>query len=205
MNAPKKRRIFIAIDPPDEWKSSLKSLQSDLKRSFTHARIKWIDPLQIHITLRFLGYIAPEDIPTLQTAVEQACLSTSPFILKSGQLGCFPRPSAPRVLWLGILDVQNALAPLEKRIASSTATIGQKPEDRPFHPHLTIGRITEMRSGERKVLADVLEHHHEKIQTPWNVKEVLIMESKLNPQGARYEQVSRHTCLGQQDLTPYSF
>jgi 2'-5' RNA ligase len=197
VNPPKKRRIFIAIDPPEEWKTALKALQADLKGTFTHARVKWIDPLQIHITLRFLGYILSEDIPKLQAAVEQACRSTSPFDLESGELGSFPRPSAPRVLWLGILDVQNALISLEKRMVTATAAIGQKPEDRPFYPHLTIARITEMRSGDRRVLADMLEHHHQKIQTPWNVEEVLIMESQLSPQGARYQQISRHGFLSQ--------
>jgi 2'-5' RNA ligase len=191
VNPPKKQRIFIAIDPPPDWREFLREAQSNIKRRLADSQIKWTDAEQIHITLRFLGYILRDEVPLVEKTVTEACAGSNRFILRCSSLGCFPRSSSPRVLWIGIEDVENALAPLEKKIVQATKAIGKEPEDRPFHPHLTLARIKQMRSGQRKELAKIIESQKVTLESPWQVNDVLVMESKLSPHGARYEVRSR--------------
>ena len=92
-------RSFIAIDLPNETRRALASVQEQLKRS--QARVRWVNPHSIHLTLKFLGNITPAQIGDIATAVDQGVRHESVLTLCTGGLGAFPSQRNPRVIWVG--------------------------------------------------------------------------------------------------------
>ena len=79
-------------------------------------------------------------VPSLLQAMEQATQDQTAFPLRAKALGCFPHPARPRVLWVGLDDPSQALGRLNERLMAALTPLGFPPEDRPFHPHLTLAR-----------------------------------------------------------------
>jgi RNA 2',3'-cyclic 3'-phosphodiesterase len=62
------------------------------------------------------------------------------FDLQIGGLGSFPNSKRPRVLWTGI-HAPADLVSLQKNIEAGAVRLGYEKEERPFSPHLTLGRV----------------------------------------------------------------
>jgi 2'-5' RNA ligase len=92
------------------------------------------------LTLKFLGEVAASHLNFLKQMLSQTADSHPPFDLQIGGLGCYPNPRAPRVIWIGI-HAPPVLALLHKNIEANTVRLGYEQEERPFSPHLTIGRL----------------------------------------------------------------
>ena len=103
--------------------------------------IRWVRVDILHLTLRFLGETAPANIErVLQRAGEQAA-SWRAFELNVRNLGCFPDPGRPRVIWAGAADESGVLAAVAHDLETVARECGFPAETRPFSPHLTIGRV----------------------------------------------------------------
>jgi 2'-5' RNA ligase len=190
VETPKKIRAFIAIKTPPAWDSALRELQSTLKEKLRSKVFKWTKPEQIHITLRFLGSIRPEDTATIVERINDEVISgRTAFDLRCEGLGCFPNSRRPRVFWTGITGDTAPLQELHAAVTAATRTFGEPPEDRQFKAHLTLARIQQ---PERSAL-DELEHaiaRGFRIESEWNVKELILMQSHLSPHGATYEPIA---------------
>ncbi len=138
-------RLFIAIDLPPQVRDRLASIQKQLRSG--RARVRWVPPDNMHLTLVFLGETAPDRVPVLAGILEAVAAGREPFSLALGDVGFFGSPRRPRVLWVGVEDPQEALAPLQAELVRHLRGAGWAPEDRPYHPHLTIGRIRDPRHG----------------------------------------------------------
>jgi 2'-5' RNA ligase len=187
----KKIRAFIALKPPVEWEQEFSDLQANLKRELPGKSIKWVDPRQIHITLRFLGSIVPADAAAVSLRITEICQNARPLNLIASGLGCFPVIRKPRVLWAGLRGDETAVEELYRRINEATREIGAKPDDRKFNAHLTLARLKEPSRNEIDILQTALDRPF-KIEAPWRVREVLLMRSHLLPGGPRYEMLSAH-------------
>ena len=163
---------------------------SELKRELRSKEVKWVQPEQIHITLRFLGYIWPDEVEGVAEGVNRSVRDTRPFVLRGGRLACFPSVQRPRVLWLGVEEQAESCSELQRRIQRATSGIGEPAEDRGFVPHLTLARITHLERSEVAVLERVGKRPVE-ISTDWKVSEALLMQSHLSSAGARYEVLHR--------------
>ena len=93
-----------------------------------------------HLTLRFLGKTTEKQKEEILQKMEARPLP-GPAEIKIGGWGAFPRPSAARVLWLGVDDASGTLGDLSALLESVAGEIGFPPEDRPFRPHLTLARL----------------------------------------------------------------
>ena len=107
-------RAFIAIELPEELRASLSRLQEQLKPGQHY--VTWVQPEEIHLTLKFLGNIATALIPQIEAAIAQATKSVIPFHLELRELGAFPNLSAPRVAWVGLGGNLDSLLPLQRAI-----------------------------------------------------------------------------------------
>lgn len=183
---PRKVRAFIALKTPAVWDEKLAELQRDLRSKFGSNAFRWVKPEQIHITVRFFGWIRLTDVNELVDLLPPICSAHASFTLNCEGLGAFPNMRRPRVLWAGLKgDIANAAA-LQGEITSATGTFGDRPEDRPFKPHLTLARLTD---PGRDQITD-LEHaigRGFQIDSPWRVDQVLLMQSHLSPTGSTYE------------------
>lgn len=174
-------RTFIAVPLPTEVRALLGEMQRKL-RSFD-ADVKWTAIPSIHLTLKFLGEIDPAVLPHLAASLREAASSARPFALRLCGLGGFPDLRKPRVLWCGLTGDLLLLESLQENVERACLEAGFPPEERPFQPHLTLGRVRGKSNLQQLLdyikISSTLEHG-------FGVKEFNIYQSVLKPQGAVY-------------------
>jgi len=175
-------RSFIAIDLPEPVRRQIEAFVQELKKS--DAQVGWVRIEGIHLTLKFLGNIAPESIEEIKPALARAASQTAPIRIEPAGCGAFPTIKSPRVIWVGLGGQISSLAELERRIEAAMIPLGFKPEDRPFKPHLTVGRV----KGRLRLqaLQQILLAHRDFTVEPFDAAEVVLYKSDLRPDGARY-------------------
>lgn len=178
-------RTFIAINLPAEVRRRLGAFQEQLRQAAPGQGVRWTEPEQIHLTLRFLGNVPEPELPQLSQALTQACQSARPFELEAQGAGAFPDLKRPRILWIGLVGAVTALVQLQAAVLEATRNWGEL-EDRPFHPHLTLGRV---KTPEPRLLARLsaaLQQASSAAFGQWPVHQVELMRSDLSPAGPRY-------------------
>lgn len=143
----------------------------------------------VHLTLQFLGAVPEERLVPLRSALTSAAGEGRPLALEVKGAGGFPSARRPRVVWVGVGGEVEALAGLAAAVGRRLAPLGFPPEDRPFSPHLTLGRAREGRGapGLGGALAQVAGMEG----APWRATELVLYRSHLSPAGARYEPLDR--------------
>ena len=186
-------RAFLAIDLPENILQAMCGLQEKLKREIS-GRISWTKPHGQHLTLKFFGDISTEDIKNICSAVQKRVTSEPSLSLKIEKLGVFPDVRRPRVIWCGVTgDVEN-LSVLQRQLDSDFAGIGFPAEDRPFHAHLTLGRIKDKRG--LTGINEALIKHNAFAAGEFNCTELILFQSRLSPQGAVYTKLAEFTLGG---------
>jgi 2'-5' RNA ligase len=175
------KRTFIAVKVVPEEKM-LKILEH-LKESLSGAKIKWIEPDILHITLFFLGDTDEKLIPVISEKLKQLSFEFTSFELEFEGIGIFKNIRDPRVVWVGTRE-NNVFRKLKSSIDSELIQLGFEGEKREFKPHLTIGRIKWIRN--RSILEEMVKFYKDcKIQRA-EIKEMIYYESILRPEGPEY-------------------
>ena len=177
-------RLFIAVDTPAAVKREMALLVDDMARGTRGVR--WEAAGKLHCTLRFLGSVERSRLGSIEQQVELGTAGIPPLSLTYAGIGLFPDGIRPRIIWIGIREKGGDLALLQERVSRKLRSLGFIPEERPFQPHVTLGRveggITGTASG---VLIDIV-----KTRTfdhpPVIVPAVEIMQSVLRPRGSEY-------------------
>ncbi len=175
-------RSFIAFELPTEVRTSLAAIQNALKDSVPGVR--WVKPAGIHLTLSFLGDIPEEQVPDIHGAVGKAAEGARPLSLRLSDVGAFPDPSRPRVVWVGLDGDVAELAEIKKKLDRELSPLGFVPEGRAFRPHLTLGRVKIQKNiqGLKELFARVGLAR----PVPFMVTKLILFKSDLFPDGARY-------------------
>ena len=187
MNQAETIRAFIAIETPESAKSTIKSIQDKL-RPIKDAKVTWVRPQGIHLTLKFLGDIKKSQIPEISDCLRKCAKAVPPFELTSTTCGAFPGFRNPRVLWVG-LDGGQPLIQLQLDIRKSLEQLGFDTDNKDFHPHLTVGRVKSIESNSN--LPGIFKEITFS-QFVWQAFEVRLMSSILKPSGAEYEVIERY-------------
>ena len=133
-------RTFIALELSPEVIAELERCQERLRREVDFS-VVWADPKGIHLTMKFLGETNEERIPGIVERLASIAAGSVPFSLSLGHFGVSPSLARPRVLWIGLEGDLATLGFLQKTVTEEMAVHGFGTEDRPFMPHLTLGRI----------------------------------------------------------------
>jgi 2'-5' RNA ligase len=180
-------RSFIAIDLPDETRKALSAVQEQLRRS--RAEVRWVRPTGIHLTLKFLGNIHPAQVDDIGAAAAQVIRDESPITLWAAGLGGFPNNRKPRVIWVGLRGEVDRLAHIQAGLEKALEPLGFAREGRPFHPHLTLGRVKD-----RHRLQPLIEAMST-LELPefnsFDADEIILYKSDLRPTGAIYTKLHR--------------
>src|SRR6185436_3085204 len=105
-------------------------------------RASWTRADNLHLTLKFFGDVAVNQVDLLSQALMRAAAHTTKFDLVIEGCGVFPPRGKPNVLWIGIsLETEPACSRLYGAIEDESAKAGFKRDERKFHPHLTIARL----------------------------------------------------------------
>jgi 2'-5' RNA ligase len=190
-------RAFIAIMPPVALHSSFVEIRSTVERQAFPWR--WVQPEQVHVTMKFLGDIEPARIDAIAQAMQQAAFEQTPFTLSGYGLGCFPNPLHPRVLWMGLEDPHQHLTRLHQRLEEQLTALGFAAEAHPFRPHLTLARAPRDAPG-RAHLAPLLQTYRERHFGDIVVSQLQLWQSQLRREGALYT-LLRSVALIPQDLS----
>ncbi|WP_017607157.1 RNA 2',3'-cyclic phosphodiesterase [Nocardiopsis xinjiangensis] len=172
-------RLFTALDPPRRVTDALRGA---VRRGRRHEpRLRWIAPEHWHLTLVFLGEVAPERLPALEPGLERAAAAHPPLDLTLDGWGTFP-PQARRasVLWAGVGGHTRALAALVEDLRAAVEEAGVETGARPYVPHITIARSRPPRDLEATVAS-----LGNPPQLRWRATRVALVES-IPGQGARY-------------------
>ncbi|PHS02195.1 MAG: RNA 2',3'-cyclic phosphodiesterase [Blastopirellula sp.] len=185
----KTSRCFVALSISDEAVRNVRKLMAELERA--EVDVKWVEKENLHITLNFLGDLAPTETVAICRAVSRSTENLSPFDFELYEAGAFPKNSAPRSLWIGVGDGYEAVCELQQSITDELIAMGYPPDTRKkFHPHLTLGRVKRS-TTQLDILADLLGEHAHSSAGIVPAMEVLIYASQLERNGPKYNIIGR--------------
>ena len=184
----KKIRTFVAVELSPEICKRAADLIERLRMA--GAKVSWVKPDSMHITLKFLGDVPNVETPEVCSAVARAAARSEPFDLECFGAGAFPDAQRARTVWLGAREGSEAIIALHDAIDAELHKAGYPKEARRFHPHLTLGRV---RSGgrEQQMLAELIEQNAKFEAGDATIDEVVVVASFLDKAGPTYEIMSR--------------
>ncbi|HMO56765.1 MAG TPA: RNA 2',3'-cyclic phosphodiesterase [Roseiflexaceae bacterium] len=178
-------RLFIAIDISAAVRDGLAALQTQLLRR--HLPVTWAAPVGMHLTLRFLGETPAGQLVSINTAMQAAANRCGIFTLATAAPGAFPDMHEPAVLWIGVGGDIEQLLWLYTALGRALEPLGFAHDERPFRPHLTLGRVRD-RSAHTEIAAAMRELFLPSIT--WQVDHIALYRSERMPQGPRYTRLS---------------
>jgi 2'-5' RNA ligase len=180
-------RSFLAFELPPDMKDVVYRVSGELKRS--SLRVRWVKPENIHLTVVFLGSIAPEDLPSIRESTRNVCRGHGPFNVMIRGMGRFGNRRHPRVLWLGLAGDLTQMDAFRDELQDMLRPFGIQREKRVFNPHLTLGRFRKgaRASEELDGLMAVYENLKSSVCT---LDKLALFKSDLRPDGAVYTQLA---------------
>ncbi|MFA5345106.1 MAG: RNA 2',3'-cyclic phosphodiesterase [Candidatus Omnitrophota bacterium] len=179
-------RAFIAIELPREIKNKLSELQTLLKKS--GADVKWAEPKNIHLTLKFLGEIDKNKSVKIAEIIADTAKKSRQFRISLSSIGAFPNIEFAQVIWVGIDKGDKAIKALVKELEERFEKLGILKEKRPFSSHITIGRAKNLLNKDK--LAQALkesESYFSGKNIAFDVNKIDLFKSTLGPSGPVYE------------------
>jgi RNA 2',3'-cyclic 3'-phosphodiesterase len=138
-------RLFTAIELTDSTRAAIAAEQRRIVESLdSGSRVRLVKPEQMHVTLVFIGEVAEERGAAI-TVLMNRDIPMAPYRISLGGIGAFPPRGAPRALYVDIVDGADATVALHALVAGR---LGQR-DERPFRPHVTLGRWRESRPSDR--------------------------------------------------------
>ncbi len=179
-------RSFVAVEIPAGVQSALARSTASLQKALPKPLVRWVAPQNVHLTLKFLGDVSPANLERLAEAMKAETVTHEAFSMTVGGLGAFPTPRRARIIWVG-LDAPITLTALLRGIEAVAARLGYPSENRPFSPHLTIGRVGQNVSGsDLQRIRNALEATSVGALGVVRVAAVHIFKSDLRPGGSVY-------------------
>lgn len=173
-------RIFLAVFPSAEAQGSAADMIERLRRPGDG--VSWVKRENLHYTLRFMGELGESGLERVTAAATEAATRHRPIEAVMGGPGAFPNAPRARVLWLGLSQGGDPLAALATSVEQALRGRGFDQADRPFTPHLTIGRVRQRDQDWSQRLADA-----GAASASFVIDRIAVVQSTLSPGGSRYE------------------
>ncbi|MEZ4484604.1 MAG: RNA 2',3'-cyclic phosphodiesterase [Syntrophotaleaceae bacterium] len=170
-------RAFVAMPLPETTLRTVGKLQQELATALPGVR--WAKPETIHLTLAFLGDITEDSLEKLGSSMLSIGGLQPPVTATFSGVNAFPSRSRPRVVWLG-LDGGNTLSQLHEALKSKLDLLQLPVDQRPFVPHLTLGRSRKPLPGAGRILESFRDRDCGSAQ----LDQLVLYESRLGPEGA---------------------
>jgi 2'-5' RNA ligase len=187
-------RLFVAVEVPEPPRRELRRRVDALRDRLPRAR--WVDFDNVHLTLLFLGETAEADVPALAAGLREAFARCPPLDLRLDAGGTFPPGRPARVAWVGV-EAPDALQTLQAEITrAAVETLGFEPEERGYHPHVTLARCPA--PWRREAIDKFRNAFPGPVGPPFLAGHGVLFESKLSPKGARYREVETFPMTGEE-------
>lgn len=181
-------RLFLGIELTDPLRAAVDRVQSLLRDS--RADVRWMEPSAAHVTLHFLGEVDDDVVARLDAVLAPIAGAAATMSLRLDGVGAFPDELHPRVLWIGCSGDVRPLGALHIAMGEALRRLGLTVEARPFHPHVTVGRVRSNRNLAR--LSSALARVRDARGGELPVLDVVLFRSQLTPAGAHYAVQSRY-------------
>jgi 2'-5' RNA ligase len=178
-------RLFVAVEVPEPPRRELRRRVDAVRDRLPRAR--WVDFDNVHLTLLFLGETAEAEVPALAAGLREAFARCPPLGLRLAAGGSCPPGRPARVAWVGV-EAPDALQTLQAEITrAAVETLGFEPEERAYHPHVTLARCPA--PWRREAIDKFRNAFPGPVGPPFVAGQGVLFESKLSPKGARYREV----------------
>lgn len=179
-------RLFVSADL-DGLDSEVAAVQEYFEDA---SGLRFTDPEQAHITLKFLGDTDEDRLPEVTAELEEAVEDSGvePFQADIGGLGVFPHLDYISVVWSGVRDGSEELTRLHDAIEERMVGIGFDPEDHEFTPHATIARMDH--AGGKETVQRVVQEQDPDVGMV-DFAEIRLTKSELTEDGPVYSTVER--------------
>lgn len=191
MNHDDEIRAFVAIPLPNEVTKYLAEIISDLKLTFPDKSVKWVQPENIHLTLKFLGNISKS---TLHFLFEKLKTENQfvPFNLSINKIGAFPSLYKPQVIWVGTSS-HNTLSELAQFVEKSTPMVKNENDSKSFSPHLTIARLSPgVKKNHFDIIKQELYKRREINPISFTINHYCVYQSILTSKGPIYTELHKY-------------
>ncbi len=194
------RRIFIAINLPDEVRKEIVSYQKKMKELFNFTKseysfqddskepINWTRKENLHITLVFIGYVKDDDLPSIFKTTKDIVKKYKSFSIDLNNI-CYgpPKKNPPRMIWV-TGEKSETLGKLQTELQTSLLNPWveepSKIKSKAFSPHITLGRIRKWEF--KKIDPEERPQIEESFLLNFRVKSIKIVESELKKTGPEY-------------------
>lgn len=179
-------RLFVGIEAGATIANAAATLIAHLQKTAAalapRAKIAWIPPERLHLTVRFIGQVDQDRYRAIARAFEPR-MTAGAFLLGIKGIGSFPPSGSPRVLWAGVSEGLHALEAVEQEVARRLESTGIPAEERPYRPHLTLARVREAAGLKAAALLDAV---RDRELGAARVEAITLFESRLSPKGPTY-------------------
>ncbi|MCE5186030.1 MAG: RNA 2',3'-cyclic phosphodiesterase [Planctomycetaceae bacterium] len=181
-------RLFAAIDIEEGVRQRIAAVQRQLQEelNLSHGQVKWVDPSQIHLTLKFLGEVADDQVVRVCDTLRRTAGQFAAFDFEVRGVGVFGKPA--RIVWAGTGECP-ALFQLQAEMEDQFEKLGWEKENRPFAGHLTVCRVKNISAGDRLAKAAAAYENH--VFGTVSAGEVILYQSVLGSREPVYTPVSR--------------
>jgi RNA 2',3'-cyclic 3'-phosphodiesterase len=182
------RRLFVGVRVAVGTANALAGAAETLARRSAGIAVRWVPPVNYHVTLRFLGATREAAIVAVRDmlAVATGERAREPLQFKTARLGAFANLDRAHVIWAGVDDPSGGLGALAARVEQGAVALGYAPGSHPFHAHVTLGRLRESRSVRELVLPLA-----EQMFGETRVDTISLFESETKSSGSVYREIHR--------------
>jgi 2'-5' RNA ligase len=172
-------RTFVALLIPDAWRDYIFQATRVLRSKLPG--LAWVKPENLHLTVRFLGDLDDAAVARAGESVRRSAAPLRAPTARLGQLGAFPRPESPSVLWIGFESGRQEIEAVANAVEDGLERDGFGSADKPFRAHVTVARV---RKGTR--VGDLARTPFPEPRPEGILDRLAVMKSELHPSGARY-------------------
>ena len=177
-------RAFLALLAPGRLVDVGTAVQEELRHTWPGARIRWVDPRNFHLTVRFFGDLEPARVEAVSELVRRTELNR--MEVRLGRCSAFPSESHPSVIWVSLEDPTGGLAGQVRELEARLVACGFGPPDKPWRSHLTLGRVP--REGRLRARGE----EFRAVRLPGEsffLEELALVRSDLRPHGPVYSPI----------------
>jgi RNA 2',3'-cyclic 3'-phosphodiesterase len=195
-------RVFAALELPPEQQQHLVHALAALRDAVPSGAVRWLPAESLHLTLKFYGDLERSRLPAIQAGLARAAAGAQPVEAEMMGIGAFPSARRPNVVWVGLAGHLEPLHALHAAVEAAAREAGFEPEGRPFHPHVTVGRVL---AGRNPAVPDdisgALRQWRESPFGRFSADSLTLMQSRLRPAGSIYSPLFT-TPLGRRSPSP---
>ncbi len=190
------KRLFIAIKLVPN--ASILSVYNSLRKELSYNKIRWVEPTNFHLTLKFIGETHENKIPYIIDIIKNTIDSYGKIKLDINKIGIFGSSYKPRIIWFGIAE-NKKIDNLANDMINNLDAAGFVKDTQNFVPHFTIGRITNI--IDKKTFNHSIEKQRSVIFQKTEVKNIVLYESILSGKKTRYNEIYRFSLTNEITIT----